>query len=149
MFWPILQFSTLTEGWQQNTAVVQGLLSAAELVLDFLIKNLTFYILNMSQSCVAQNIIFISCFHLGHSIHFYKLRNCNKKWQNISTWTVVGFFPFKRKFRLIWAHTYKEFSVLSELHFQKRKKFLWWGKHRIISIPLCLTACQLFILPST
>lgn len=23
--WPVLQFSTLTEGWQQNTAFVQGI----------------------------------------------------------------------------------------------------------------------------
>ena len=50
-FWPILQFSALAEGWQQNTAIVQGpVISAGELVLDFLIKNLIFYILNMSQS---------------------------------------------------------------------------------------------------
>lgn len=98
----------------------------------------------MEQSCMGQNIILISCFHLGHPIRFYKLRNCNQKWQNVLTQTVVGFFPFKMKFRLILVHTYENFSILSKL----QKRSYGRGKYHIISIPLCLIACQFVVLQS-
>lgn len=70
-----LQFSTLPEWWQQNTAMVQGLVSAAELVLDFLKK--TPHILHFKDETKLNGTK--HDFNLDHPILFHKLRNYNKK----------------------------------------------------------------------
>lgn len=74
MFWPILQFSTSAE----HCSCMKACLLSAGVVLNFLIKKLTIYTLNLSPSCIAQNIV-IGFFILGHPILIYKLRNLNKK----------------------------------------------------------------------
>lgn len=141
MFLPILQFHTLTERWQQNTRTC--LVSAAGYGTSSS-KNSHFKY--ESKLCGTKHD-FNQLFPSRPSYTFLQIEELQQKMTERFNMYCCGFFSCKMKFRLILVHT-ESFQFCQNCIFRKEKSSYGRGKYPIISIPLCLRACQLIVLQS-
>lgn len=134
MFWPILQFSTSAEVWQQNTAVVWRLVL---LVLEWY----------STSSSKAQHLHFKSesklhstkhcnwLFPSGPSYTYLQIEKFEQKMMKSFDMRGCWFFPLKMKFRLILVHPYVKCSIFSGVYFLK-EHFYGIREYHIVSNPI-------------